>query len=268
MKRKGKEDGEEKVPRASFDYFFMSQEGEKAHKNPMIATVDETTEDKYALAVGQKVIGAGHEMEWLVTDMSDELKAWAHAGTTGGELIVKGGGESAIRAVRGALAKYHGGRMIPEGPPKGESHSNGAIEEAGKTIREFTRVYKDQVEEKAGIKLECDAAIALWMIRRAALACSQYLVGKGGQTANERRRGRPCTDKLVAIGENMWCRKARDTKDRANQFESEREQGILLGRARESNETFVGTSAGAMRAYAIKRRAQRREMGQRVDHGH
>ena len=162
-------------------------------------------------------------------------------------------GESAIRAVREALAKYHGGKMIPEGPPKGESQSNGVIEEAGKTIREFVRVYKDQVEEKAGIKLDSDEVIILWMIRWAAMVCSRYLVGKDGKTAYERRKGRKCTDKVAAIGEKVWYRKVRHGKERVNQLEVEWEEGIWLGRARESNETIIGTADGVLRAYAIKR---------------
>ena len=33
-----------------------------------------------------------------------------------------------------------------ESPAKGESQSNGAVEEAGKTVREFARLFKDVVE--------------------------------------------------------------------------------------------------------------------------
>jgi len=127
----------------------MSQEEETAHENPMIAMVDEETSEKYARAVGHKGMGGGHDMDWLIKDLSDELKAWGHPGPTGGELILKCDSEFPARAVREALAKYHGGRMIPMGPPKGESQSNGVVQGAGKT-REFVRAYKDQVEEERG----------------------------------------------------------------------------------------------------------------------
>ena len=76
-------------------------------------------------------------------------------------MIIKCDAEPARRAVREALAKYHGGRVIPEGPPKGESQPKGVVEEAGKTVRDFTRVYKDQIEEKAGIIIEADVVIRL-----------------------------------------------------------------------------------------------------------
>ena len=84
--------------------------------------------------------------------------------------------------------------MAPDKVP-----TNGAIEETGKTIRDITRAYKDQVEERAGIELECDSAVALWMIGWAALVCSRCLAGQDGRTAYERRRGRKCTDTVVAI---------------------------------------------------------------------
>jgi len=115
-----------------------------------------------------------------VIHCQEELKTWGRGGGPGGALTLKCDGKPAVRAVHEALARHHGGRIIPEGPPKGESQLNGVIEEAGKTVRGCTRVYKDLVEERAGIKVGCDVEITLWMIRWAALVCSRYLVGQDG----------------------------------------------------------------------------------------
>ena len=41
-----------------------------------------------------------------------------------------------------------------EGPAAGESQSNGLVEEAGKTVRDFVRVLKEQIEGKTDVKLE------------------------------------------------------------------------------------------------------------------
>ena len=49
-------------------------------------------------------------------------------------MILKSDGEPAIVSVRTALGQFHGGRVIPETPPRNESQSNGIVEEAGKTI--------------------------------------------------------------------------------------------------------------------------------------
>ena len=254
--RKSKDEDKDKqveVPRISMDYFFMSQEDEKASSNPIMVMVDENTGEKYARAVGQKGIGKDHEMDWLVKDMSNELKAWGHSGGPEGKIILKSDGEPAIVAVREALARYHGGIVIPEGPAVGESASNGTAEEAGKTVREFARVIKEHLEDKAKIKIGTQEAIVQWIVRWAAMLVSRYLVGRDGRTAYERRRGRACRAPVAAFGEKVWYKQVRDSKERKDKFESEWMQGIWLGHSRNTNETIIGTKEGTVRAYAIKR---------------
>ena len=113
----------------------------------------------------KKRVASGKEMVWLVRDTSAELKAWGHpGGDISNQLILECDNEPSIMAVRDALARFHGGRIIPEGPPKGESQSNGAAEEAGKTVREYVRVRKEQIEDKAGMKLHPGDVVVQWMI--------------------------------------------------------------------------------------------------------
>ena len=57
-------------------------------------------------------------MDWLIKDISAELKSWGHNGGSGGTIILKTDGEPAIRKLAEAVAKYHGGEVIPETPPK------------------------------------------------------------------------------------------------------------------------------------------------------
>ena len=83
-----KDQDEDRVPRISMDYFFMSKEDEKANKNPLLVMVDEETNEKYARAVGQNGLGQAGEMDWLVKDMSAELKAWGHGGGSGGLIVI------------------------------------------------------------------------------------------------------------------------------------------------------------------------------------
>ena len=135
--RRGRKESDEdvlaqRVPRVSMDYFFMGQEGEKATEYPMLVMTDEETGYHYMRAVNKKGLGEGTEMQWLIKDMHEELKAWGHPGGQGGELILKSDGEPSIKAIREALGRYHGGRIIPEQPPPGESQANGKPEEAGK----------------------------------------------------------------------------------------------------------------------------------------
>ena len=245
-----------KVPRISMDYFFMSEADKKAHENPLIVMVDEETKEKYARAVGRKGIGTQGEMDWLIKDISSELKVWGHVGGDGSTLICKCDGESAITAVRDAVSRFHGGRVIPEAPAKGESQSNGIVEEAGKTIREYTRVMKDQIEHNANIELKPEDVVTLWMVRWAAMLVSRYVVGRDGKTGYERRRGRRCKIPVVPFGEKVWYKELRETKERKNKFDCEWHDGIWLGHSRCSNEILIGTRGGVVRAYAVKRREE------------
>ena len=118
--RTREERGSGGVPKVSMDYFFMSTKDEQAHDNPLLVMLDEDTE-KYARAVGQKGMGRDGDMDWLIKDMSEELKTWGHPGGDAGHIILKSDGERAIHSVRDALARYHGGKVVPESLPRGES---------------------------------------------------------------------------------------------------------------------------------------------------
>ena len=132
-RKKEKDEQKSNVPRVAFDYFFMSHKDESANENPMLIMLDEATGDKYARAVGQKGLGGGSDdMQWLVADLHEELKAWGHHGGDGGHIILKSDNESPIVTVRDALARHHGGKVVIDKPPKYESQSNGSVEEAGK----------------------------------------------------------------------------------------------------------------------------------------
>ena len=138
--------------------------------------------------------------------MSDELKSWGHPGGEAGHLILKSDGEPAITALCEALAKYHGGKVVPERPPVGEHQSNGAIEEAGKTTREYARVLKLQLEDKAKMELQPSDKIIPWLIRWSAMLISRYAVGKDGRTPYERKRGRKCRTPACKFGEQIHYR--------------------------------------------------------------
>ncbi|MDA8584151.1 hypothetical protein N9L68_07940 [bacterium] len=139
------------LQKISLDYFFMRQADEKASSNPMLVMLDEQNSNKYMRAVVEKGLGDGSEMEWLVRDLHEELKSWGYPGGGGNALILKSDGEAAIMAVREALGARHGGIIVPELPPKGEHQSNGAVEEASKSVREMAKVLKDQLEFKTGV---------------------------------------------------------------------------------------------------------------------
>ena len=57
-------------------------------------------------------------MDWLIEDMAEELRSWGHTGGAASKLILKSDNEHSIVALREKLGRYHGGSIIPEGPPR------------------------------------------------------------------------------------------------------------------------------------------------------
>ena len=100
--------------------------------------------------------------------------------------------------------------VIPEVSARGESQSNGAVEQAAQVVAECVRALKEQVEQKATFKRGPTDTISLWMFRLAAMLCSKYTVGSDGQTAHERRRGRRCRIPVVASCERVLYKQIRE----------------------------------------------------------
>ena len=119
---------------------------------------DESTGNRHLRAVGQKGVEG---MEWLVKDICEELKSWGHMGGAGGRIIIKTDGEASIVALRDAVARYHGGIATPEVPPTGESQAHGSAEDNGRRMRSLAKVYKDQLETRASVKLQATDVILL-----------------------------------------------------------------------------------------------------------
>ena len=72
--------------------------------------------------------------------------------------------------------------MTPEQPPAGEHQSNGAAEEAGKTVRDHARVLKIDLQVKIKREIIADEPIMPWLLRWAAMPLSRFRPGKDRKT--------------------------------------------------------------------------------------
>ena len=131
----------------------MSTKDKQARDNPVFGMRDEKIEETHAIAAGRNEAGTRGEVNWLIQDTVDELKASGHTGGAGGHITRKSDNHNAVKALKDAVDKLLGGRVIQHNPPKGESHPNGRIEEAGKTLRGFASEMKDQVQTKEQYRL-------------------------------------------------------------------------------------------------------------------
>ena len=251
-KAKKDEKEEEETPRVVMDYFYMHSNvgNSEEHKCPSIVMVNELTKERYARVVAKK--GVGMEVDWVVKDMTEELKIWGYPGGPQDKLILKTDGEPAIMALRDQLAKAHGGMTMVETSAKEEHQSNGIAEESVRTVRGLVLTLKSQLEQKTGKMIISEQCITQWMLRWSAMLLSRYQVGRDGKTGYERRRGRACGIPTACFGEKVWYKEGKSKEVRAK-FESEWKQGLWLGHTRASNEAWIGTKDGVVRTYNIKR---------------
>ena len=184
------------------DYSFYSQDDEKASRNPIFNMSHSKHRSVFSRAVGEKGLGEGHHMDWLIKSVVEEIDdLWGHRGS---EVILKCDQEHSIEAVRREISGLRVGESIMKHAPKGESQSNGRVEEAGKTVRNLVLAYKLQIEKNANIKLESDSPIMQWGVRLAAINQTRYAVGIDGKTAYERLKGKRCKAEGCHLGECVW----------------------------------------------------------------
>ena len=109
----------------------------------------------------------------------------------------------------------------------GESQANGRIEELGKTIREYVKVYKDKIEYEVKETLKSEDPIMQWLLRWAAMVGSRYKVGSDGKTPYESLKGRKCSMMAVPFGEHVWYKQLKEKDCRAgHRMESDWMKGV------------------------------------------
>ena len=241
------------IPVIVFDYHFMADEDREASRNPMLGMRDLKTGNRYMRAVGQKGLGNGTDMDWLIKDMHEELRSWGYAGGVEDRLVFRTDGESSIMAVVNKLAKYHGGDVVPEHSPPGESQANGAAEENGKSILGLAVTLLEDVCSQAGEVIEGSLPFVQWVIRWSAMLLSRYSVIDGDKTAYERQTGRKCRLEVIPIGEMVLYKSAKTSQDRKRVIGENWREAIWLGHNRGSSDALVGTAEGVVRAWSIKR---------------
>ena len=131
-----------------------------------------------------------------------QVNCFPHQGYDIRNNVIYQDNENAIKALRDSLGKFHGGLIVPEHPAKGESSSNGVVEQGGQAVRGLLRTLKEAIEEKAATKLTDTDAVVQWGLRWAAMLLSRFTLGRiDGLTPFQRRRGRPCRAPVVPFGE-------------------------------------------------------------------
>ena len=170
---------------------------------------------------------------------------------------VKSDQEESIIALREAMAAHKGVEVQVEESPVGDSASNGYVESAIRQVQKQIRTFKCYLEYRLKTKLSWDHPILPWLVRHAGATINRYNIGKDGQTAHQRVRGRPFSAHVTDLGECVWFKLVKGNT--RGKLDSKWGKGVWLGIREESNESFIGTPAGVIKVRTFRRRGSDEE---------
>ncbi|CAK0896643.1 unnamed protein product, partial [Prorocentrum cordatum] len=133
---------------------------------------------------------------------------------------------------------------------KDRGMSNGLAKGAVREIRGLTRALKHAVEEIHGVTIGPEHPCLPWMVRRGAAVHNRGQVGSGGRAPYELRNGRAYKRALPAFGEEAFYL---PVGKRESRLVGRWLEGVFYGIRDDSDEVYVATPKGVMRARSVKR---------------
>ena len=104
----------------------------------------------------------------------------------GRAILEKGDGETAIFALQEAVKSSRQSDTILEHSPTGDSHSNGAAENAEREAEGMIRTWKTSVEEKPKAVMDNRHVLLPWLVMHAGVIITRYKTVNDGKTAYQR----------------------------------------------------------------------------------
>ena len=170
------------------------------------------------------------------------------------EVVLKCDNEPGIIALRDSarkvLTEKYKKHILIEEPARYESQSNGAAEVTMRDVKGVCRVLKHAFEALHGVTINQDHPVLTWLVRHAGVVLAIGQRGKDGRTGHELRRGKPFRRKIPPFGEKVFYL---PVGKRQSRLTDRWLPGLFLGLKEGSDELYVGTSAGVMRARSVKR---------------
>ena len=150
-----------------------------------------------------------------------------------------------------AIAKAdHGLEIVTEDSPAYESPSNGFVENACGQIKGTVRVLKHAAEELHNLKIDNTHPCLPWIVRYAAASRNRFHKSADGFTPWFRLKNKPYRRQLPSWGEKVLFLPAGKRSSRlADKFLP----GIFYGVEDKSDEIYIGTPDGVVRACTFKR---------------
>ena len=144
--------------------------------------------------------------------------------------ILKCDGEVSVEALREAVMARLGEGAVPQGPPAGESQSNGVVENGVKLLKGLIRVHVLALERKLGVRFPADHPVLAWVVEAVGDLTTKHLRGHDGRTGYERLFGKAPREEGLELCESVLWRRPKQAGTNAL-LEARWEAGIWLGRS-------------------------------------
>ena len=237
-------DEDEKSRRRSrihMDYFYLSKKEEEAL--PLLAILDEKTQRVFSLSMPCK--GVRHQYNVAVV-----VKLLRCLGAQ--DELLKSDTEASIVALRSAVQEKLPGLGF-ENAVKGESQTNGPIENAIGRIEGVARTLRSALEDHYKVRIPARHPVLCWLLDYAGALITRFNRGEDGMTPYERSVGKKWSIQLPEFGECVLFKPLKG-EHQGSKMEALFLPGLYLGLQEGTGLRWVGTASGVQRSWTIKRR--------------
>ena len=123
------------------------------------------------------------------------------------KVLLKTDNEPALVDLRNGVIEKLDQEVLVERPPKGESQSNGSVENAMKLFKGMLKTLRLDVERRLEGSIPSFHPIVAWLIEHTGENLTTYMIGKDGKTAYERLFGKPLHEETPEFGECVWFKR-------------------------------------------------------------
>ena len=234
------------LPEFSFDYCFPGNEF--GYKLTVLVGRERTS----GITMATIVPGKGSKGKFVADQVWDFI---AECGYKSEDIVLKTDQEPAIKYLVKDMVLERGDepgcRTLLGESPVGSSGSNGVVGRAVQTIEGQVRVLKMALEERLGVKVHAESNIVTFMAEYAAYLVKRLEMGKDGETAVERNKGKSATVMGIEFGEKVLYKKK--FKDKSSKIEPRWEKGIFVGVRVKSGEFWSATLGGIKKMRSARR---------------
>ena len=219
------------------DYCFLRRGEEGEQSIPVL--VGKVRNTNYLIA--HVVPNKGGSSDVVVAQLVKDFQRLGY----NGKIILRGDQEAALEHLLHEVAKARGNlETIVEHSPVRDSSSSGVAEKGVQSLEGMVRAHLLELDEKIGEKLPLSQPWFSWMIEFCADVFNKHQVGKDGNTAWERIKGRKCHESAIEFGRKILHRIPGDLAGGLMQpcFHT----GEFLGRRLETTEILVSMSDGGV----------------------